>query len=64
VSMQILKSKAEVLTVATGEDGKFSFEHLDAGNYEIQVKALGYLPASFHIVVVKSKTSGKRVVQI
>lgn len=62
--VEILKSGTEFVSVRTDEKGKFSFEHLDAGCYEIQAERPGFRAARNHIVVVRPKTSSKRMLLI
>jgi hypothetical protein len=63
--VQILKGTTEVLSVKTGGDGKFSFGHLDAGDYQVRVEAAGFRTVPpFRIIVVKPKATGKRMLQI
>ena len=60
----ILKGGREISGVRTGEDGKFSFEHLAADRYEIRAEAIGFHPESFHIVLVKPKTPTNQMLRI
>lgn len=62
--VEILKGGMGVSAVRTGEDGKFSFGHLNAGSYEVRAEAPGFHAASFHISLVKPQASAKRVLRI
>ena len=54
-TVEIWRAETKVLAVKTGQGGKFVFEHLDPGHYEIRGDAQGYIPASFRIAVVKPR---------
>jgi hypothetical protein len=62
--VEIWRAETEVVSVKTGHDGKFAIEHLDAGHYDIRARAPGFHAVSFHIIVVKPKTSDKRMLHI
>jgi hypothetical protein len=49
----VLQNGSEIVTLQTSTDGRFSFEQLKAGHYDIQVKANGYLSAFSSIILVK-----------
>jgi Carboxypeptidase regulatory-like domain len=49
----VLQNGSEIVTVQTSTDGRFSFEQLKAGHYDIQVQATGYKPAFSSIILVK-----------
>lgn len=63
-TVTILREGARRAAVNTGEDGKFSFDKLKAGNYEVQVQAEGYRTFQFPIVVVKPDSKCKRALEI
>jgi len=63
-TVKILKGETQVAVVSTGEDGEFSFENLDAGDYQIRAESPGFRTASFHVVVVKPKASSRRMLLI
>jgi MinD-like ATPase involved in chromosome partitioning or flagellar assembly len=64
-TVQILNGSSKVLTVTTDENGRFSVEHLGAGNYQLLARASGYhTSALFPIVVVNPKTTDRRMLQI
>jgi hypothetical protein len=48
----------------TGPDGKFSFEHLEAGNYEIRAKAEDYQTTQSTLVLRNPSKRPKRVLQV
>lgn len=60
----VLKDGQELVALRTDKDGKFSFEQLEAGSYQIQVHGDGYLDAYFPVVVVKPTTKCRRVLQV
>jgi len=60
----ILRGAREIVSVQTSEDGKFSFEQLEAGNYEIRVQADHYNSVQSPFILVKPKTKCKRALQV
>jgi Carboxypeptidase regulatory-like domain len=67
----ILNSKVTVLfngteqaEVKTGSDGRFVFDSLKKGNYEIRIQADGYQVFSFPIALAKPSKQCKRTLQI
>ena len=60
----VLKDGREVVAMQTGMDGKFSFDRLEAGHYDIQVDAKGFSSAYSSIVVVKPTLKGKQALQV
>jgi hypothetical protein len=60
----ILKGETEFVAIQTDVDGEFSFDRLDAGNYDIRVHANHYKAAQSPIVIVKPKTKCKRALPI
>ncbi len=54
----------ELASVQTTEDGKFSFEQLEAGNYDIRVQADHYNSAQSPIVLAKPAMKCKRGLQV
>jgi len=60
----ILQDGREVASQQTSKDGKFSFEQLPAGNYDIKVVAHDYPSANFSIVIVRSAVKCKRALQV
>ena len=60
----ILRGARELVSVQTSEDGKFSFEQLEAGNYEIRVEADHYNSVQSPFILVKPKTKCKRALQV
>jgi 3-dehydroquinate synthase class II len=60
----ILKGVTELASVQTNDDGKFSFEQLEAGNYDIQVQADSFKSIQSSIVLVKPVTKCKRTLLV
>jgi hypothetical protein len=60
----ILRGKTEIVSVRTDADGRFSFEHLEPGDYEIQVEANSFNTPRSSIVVVASTSKCKRALQV
>jgi len=56
----VLKAGRELGAVQTDADGRFSFDRLEAGNYEVRVEAGGYLAAQDSVVIVRPATKCKR----
>ncbi|HLY62917.1 MAG TPA: carboxypeptidase-like regulatory domain-containing protein [Terriglobia bacterium] len=62
--VEILKGEMQVAAVKTDQNGRFSFEQLDAGDYQMRAAADGFLTSSFNIVLAKPKPSSKRMLRI
>jgi carboxypeptidase family protein len=60
----ILRDGTGRAAIKTGEDGKFSFDDLKAGNYEVQVQAEGFRTFQFPIVLVKPDSKCKRALEV
>src|SRR5580704_11098902 len=60
----ILRGGTEIVSTRTNADGKFSFERLEAGDYEIQVKTNSFNTARSPIVVVAPTRKCKWTLQI
>jgi|SRR5271166_3643392 len=60
----ILKDGTEVAETQTDDGGKFSFETLKEGTYEIRVRANGFQTFGFRIVAVKPARKCKRTLRI
>jgi hypothetical protein len=60
----VLKDGREIVAMQTAKDGKFSFDRLEAGHYDIQVDAIGFKSAYSSIVVVKPTLKGKQALQV
>ena len=63
-TVTVLTDAAERAAVKTGDDGKFSFDELTPGSYELQVQAAGFRSYRFPIVVVKQESKCKRALEI
>jgi hypothetical protein len=60
----VLKAGTELVVVKTSADGKFSFERLEAGDYEIRIQADGFIVAGSSVLLVKPTTKRKSGLQI
>jgi len=60
----VLRDGTGRAAITTGGDGKFSFEELTPGSYELQVQAAGFRSYRFPIVVVKPESKCKRALEI
>jgi hypothetical protein len=60
----VLKGTTELASLQTGPDGKFSFEHLEAGNYEIRAEAEHYQTTRSAVVLRNPAKKPKRVLQV
>ncbi len=60
----ILRGAMELASVQTTEDGKFSLEQLEAGNYDIRIQADHYNSAQSPIVLAKPAMKCKRGLQV
>ena len=56
----VLQAGKEIATQQTDKDGKFSFESLKAGNYEIRVRAETLGDAYSQIVLTRPQSKSKR----
>lgn len=63
-AVEILKDGAEIAVAQTGESGKFSFQPLAAGNYEIVVEASGFRNLRYKIVAAKPQTGCNKILRI
>jgi carboxypeptidase family protein len=60
----LLKGETELVSKRTGTDGKFSFEPMQAGKYQIQVEATGFRTAKSSFVIVKPARKCKQALQV
>lgn len=52
-TVEVLVQGAAFATRQTGEDGRFSFDEIKAGKYELRFQAYGFLVSRFAIVLGK-----------
>jgi Carboxypeptidase regulatory-like domain len=64
VTVTLFKDGKMVATVSDQEDGKFSFDVSQPGNYEIEAKKLGYSGLRFPVVIVKPRKSSARILKV
>jgi hypothetical protein len=62
--LTILKDGNEVATMQSGADGRFAFEELKAGKYEMRVDAKGFVTAVSSIVLVKPGAACKKELSV
>jgi len=60
----ILKAGTEFVSILTHADGKFSFDRLETGSYEIQVEANGFKTARSSVAVVAPRSKSKWALQV
>ena len=60
----ILKEGNEVATMQSGADGRFAFEELKAGEYDVRVDAKGFVTAVSSIVLVKPGAGCKKELSV
>jgi hypothetical protein len=60
----VIQGGKEIAVQETGDDGKFSFVQLKAGNYEIQVRVNGLGVASTQVVLVHPEAKPKREIAV
>ena len=60
----VLQAATEIAEQKTGSDGKFSFDRLKAGNYEIRIRINGLGDAAAPIVLVKPEAQPKREIAV
>jgi Carboxypeptidase regulatory-like domain len=59
-TVTVLKQGTEPIAQQTGDDGKFSYDKLSAGNYDLQIQAQGFKTFKFSIVLAKPDGRCKR----
>jgi uncharacterized protein (DUF2141 family) len=64
VHLRVFDADKQIAEGVTGSDGKFSFEDLKAGSYQVKVHADGFQDDVFPIVVTSTGKKCKRAVQI
>jgi Carboxypeptidase regulatory-like domain len=64
VKVTMLKGETELVAVETGDDGKFSFDGLNAGSYDVQAQEKGFHTFRFPIVLVKPGERCKRALEV
>ena len=64
VKVTILEGAKEVAAAHTGGNGKFSFEGLKEGDYEVQTKAEGFYDFRFPVVLVRPRERWKRALEV
>lgn len=65
VRVAILKGETELAAVESRKDGKFSFEGLKAGSYDVEAKEEGFRTFRFQIVLVQpSERRCKRALEV
>ena len=62
--VKILKDGKEILATATGSNGKFAFQRIDPGKYEINVEAENFGAFSFSIIVAKPNSLWKKTLRV
>lgn len=51
--VSVLRGETEVTSKRTGADGKFSFDGIEAGTYEVRVEASGFHTATSSVVLLQ-----------
>jgi Carboxypeptidase regulatory-like domain len=62
--LKILKHGTELAAVHTEQNGRFVFDKVDAGDYEIQIEANGFGTVRYAIVVAKPGALCKKMLRI
>ena len=60
----LLKGETELVSKQTGTDGKFSFEPMEVGEYQIQVETTGFKTARSSFVAVKPAEKCKQALEV
>jgi hypothetical protein len=60
----VLRAGKEIAVQETANDGRFSFDHLEAGNYEIRVHAEAVPVAATHLVLVRPQSKPKQKIAV
>jgi hypothetical protein len=45
-------------------DGRFSFDGLAAGGYELRVEARGFMPGGYNLILYKPESSWRRMIRV
>jgi Carboxypeptidase regulatory-like domain len=64
VRLTVFDGEKQIAEGTTGEDGKFSFDTLEAGSYQVKVHHDGFKDDQFPIVVTNSGKKCKHAVQV
>jgi hypothetical protein len=64
VKVTILKGETKLVAVETGENGKFSFDGLKAGSYDIRAQEESFHTFRFPIVLVKPGDRCERALEV
>jgi Carboxypeptidase regulatory-like domain len=64
VHLQVFDGEKEIAEGLTASDGRFSFDSLRAGSYQVKVHADGFKDDAFPIVVTNSSKKCKRAVEM
>jgi len=63
-TVTVLKGSDTIASAKTGADGRFAFDQLKAGTYDIRVDANGYLSALSPITLVKPNSNRKKGLEV
>ena len=63
-TVTIFENGSELVARHTGDDGKFSFDSLKAGHYDIQIQVSGFRVFRLTIVVVKPESRCKQALEV
>jgi Carboxypeptidase regulatory-like domain len=63
-TVTVLKQGTEPIAQQTGDDGKFSYDKLSAGKYDIQIQAHGFKTFQFSIVIIRPDSRCKRALRV
>jgi protocatechuate 3,4-dioxygenase beta subunit len=64
-TVAILKGETELVGVESGKDGRFSFEGLKVGRYDVEAKEEGFRTFRFRIVLAQPSERGcKRALEV
>jgi hypothetical protein len=64
VHLRVFDGEQEIAAGVTGNDGKFSFDDLKAGSYQVKIHGDGFQEDAFPIVITNSGKNCTRAVQI
>jgi hypothetical protein len=63
-TVTVLKGSDSVASAKAGADGRFAFDELKAGTYDIRVDANGYLSALSPVTLVKPNSDRKKELEV
>jgi hypothetical protein len=60
----VLKDDVQIAAQQAKYDGRFSFDGLAAGGYELRVEARGFMPGGYNLILYKPERSWRRMIRV